>query len=118
VIDATSPHTLRSDTVDTHERSDTIMLVKKSFLTSQESRTALQWVVSHVPAAAPTCHLRVRPHALSLTSCFITLRGLTWPRDRITAATFALTAATVAATTSALAAATFAAAAATFAATT
>ena len=59
------------------------MLVKTSFLTSQESRTALQWVASRVPAAAPTCHLRVRPHALSLTSGFITLRGMTWPRDRI-----------------------------------
>jgi hypothetical protein len=41
------------------------MLVKKSFLTSQESRTALQWVVSHVPAAAPTCHLRDCPPARS-----------------------------------------------------
>ena len=35
--------------------------------------TLHSWSDSRVPAAAPICHLRVRPHALSLTSCFISL---------------------------------------------
>ena len=54
VIDATSPHTLRSDTVDTHERSDTSCL----------SRNPFSRVRSHVlqtPMGGQSCP-RDRPH--------------------------------------------------------
>ena len=63
---------------DSHARTLTARRVSLALTPIVKTRsnvlcTLHSWSDSRVPAAAPICHLRVRPHALSLTSCFISL---------------------------------------------